>query len=95
MVISSGKFPVTLVWNSIIVVATVETFRISEFTLRNKIKDVANDLIIINNGKYLIHIDYIYVEGHDISKVSCKIIERYVELLMAKDHAPYQYFRRT
>lgn len=53
----------------------------------NKIKDVVNDLIIINNGKYLIHIDYIYVEGHDISKVSCKIIERYVELLMAKDHA--------
>lgn len=53
----------------------------------NKIKDVANDLIIINNGKYLIHIDYIYVEGHDISKVSCKIIERYVELLMSKDHA--------
>lgn len=53
----------------------------------NKIKDVVNDLIIINNGKYLIHIDYIYVEGHDISKVTCKIIERYVELLMAKDHA--------
>ena len=53
----------------------------------NKIKDVVNDLIITNNGKYLIHIDYIYVEGHDISKVSCKIIERYVELLMAKDHA--------
>lgn len=53
----------------------------------NKIKDAVNDLIIINNGKYLIHIDYIYVDGHDISKVTCKIIERYVELLMAKDHA--------
>ena len=53
----------------------------------NKIKNVVNDLIIINNGKYLIHIDYIYAEGHDISKVTCKIIERYVELLMAKDHA--------
>lgn len=53
----------------------------------NKIKDVDNDLIIINNGKYLIHIDYIYVEGHDISKVSCKIIERYIELLKAKDYA--------
>lgn len=53
----------------------------------NKIKDVVNDLIIINNGKYLIHIDYIYVAGHDISKVSCRIIERYIELLMAKDHA--------
>lgn len=53
----------------------------------NKIKDVENDLIIINNGKYLIHINYIYVAGHDISRVSCKIIERYSELLMAKDHA--------
>lgn len=53
----------------------------------NKIKDAVNDLIIINNGKYLIHIDYIYVEGYDISKVSCKIIERYIDLLTAKDHA--------
>lgn len=53
----------------------------------NKIKDVINDLIIINNGKYFIHIDYLYVESHDISKVSCKIIERYIELLMAKDHS--------
>lgn len=53
----------------------------------NKIKDVVNDLIIVNNGKYLIHIDYIYVEGHDISIVSCKIIKKYIDLLMAKDHA--------
>lgn len=53
----------------------------------NKIKDSVNDLIIVNNGKYLIHIDYIYVDEHDISKVSCKIIERYIELLMRKDHA--------
>lgn len=52
----------------------------------NKIKNVFNDLIIINNGKYLIHIDYIYVDGHDISKVACKIVERYIDLLMAKDH---------
>lgn len=53
----------------------------------NKIRDAVNDLIITNDGKYLIHIDYIYVDGHDISRVSCKIIERYIELLMAKDHA--------
>ena len=53
----------------------------------NKIKDVVNDLIIVNNGKYLIHIDYIYVDGHDISIVSCKIIKKYIDLLMAKDHA--------
>ncbi len=51
----------------------------------NKIKDAVNDLIIINNGKYLIHIDYIYVEGFDISKISCKIIEKYIALLMEKD----------
>ena len=54
---------------------------------RNKFTDVANDLIIINNGKYLIHIDYIYVNDHDISKVCCRIIEKYVELLIKKDHA--------
>lgn len=51
----------------------------------NKIKDAVNDLIIINNGKYLIHIDYIYVEGFDNSKISCKIIEKYIALLMEKD----------
>lgn len=53
----------------------------------NKIKDVVNDLIIVNNGKYLIHIDYIYVIDHDISKVTCNIIEKYIELLIAKDYA--------
>lgn len=53
----------------------------------NKIKDVINDLIIVNNGKYLIHIDYIYVEENDISIVSCKIIKKYIDLLIAKDHA--------
>lgn len=54
---------------------------------RNKFTDVTNDLIIINNGKYLIHIDYIYVNDHDISKVCCRIIEKYVDLLITKDHA--------
>ena len=53
----------------------------------NRIKDTPNDLIIANDGKYLIHIDYIYVLGRDISKTVCKIIERYIDLLMAKDHA--------
>ncbi|MCD8328273.1 MAG: hypothetical protein LUC25_04155 [Ruminococcus sp.] len=53
----------------------------------NKIDNTQNDLIIIDNGKYLIHIDYIYVDGHDISKTSCRIIEKYIELLMEKDHA--------
>ena len=54
---------------------------------RNKFADVTNDLIIINNGKYLIHIDYLYVNEFDISRVCCCIIEKYIELLIKKDHA--------
>ena len=54
---------------------------------KNKFPDIANDLIIIDNGKYLLHIDYLYVDKHDISKTCCRVIEKYVELLMAKDHA--------
>lgn len=54
---------------------------------RGKFANATNDLIIINNGKYLIHIDYIYVGKYDISKVCCKIIEEYIELLIKKDHA--------
>ncbi len=54
---------------------------------KNKFPLCQNDLIIINNGKYLLHIDYIYVDDKDISKTVCKIIEKYVDLLMAKDHA--------
>ena len=53
---------------------------------KNKFSNTKNDLIIINNGKYLIHIDYLYIEGLDISKVCCKIIKKYVELLIQKDH---------
>lgn len=54
---------------------------------KNKFPSITNDLIIIDNGKYLLHIDYLYVDNHDISKTCCKVIEKYVELLMAKDHA--------
>lgn len=54
---------------------------------RNKFSSVENDLIIINDGKYLIHIDYLYVGEADISRTACKIIEKYVDLLMAKDNA--------
>ncbi|MBP5592815.1 MAG: restriction endonuclease [Clostridia bacterium] len=54
---------------------------------RNKFTKVTNDLIIINGGKYLIHIDYLYIDGIDISKTACAIIERYVELLVEKDHS--------
>lgn len=54
---------------------------------KNKFPTISNDLIIIDNGKYLLHIDYLYVGGNDISKAACKIIEKYVDLLIAKDHA--------
>lgn len=57
---------------------------------RNKFPSVENDLIIIDNGKYLIHIDYLYVDSNDISKTACDIIEKYVELLISKDHALIQ-----
>ncbi len=53
----------------------------------NKISQSNNDLIIINDGKYLIHIDYLYTEKQDISKTACKIIEKYIDLLIQKDHA--------
>lgn len=54
---------------------------------KNKFPSIENDLIIINDGKYLIHIDYLYVEGTDISKTACKIIEKYIDLIMTKDNA--------
>ena len=54
---------------------------------RNKFPEVTNDLIIIDNGKYLLHMDYLYVGKRDISKTCCTIIEKYVELLIEKDHA--------
>lgn len=53
---------------------------------KNKFPNISNDLIIVDNGKYLLHIDYLYVNKHDISRTCCKIVEKYVELLMAKDH---------
>lgn len=54
---------------------------------KNKFPTTINDLIIIDNGKYLLHIDYLYVDGTDISITLCKIVEKYIDLLMAKDHA--------
>ena len=53
---------------------------------RNKFPNMKNELIIIDNGKYLLHIDYLYVGKHDISRTCCRVIEKYIELLMAKDH---------
>ncbi len=54
---------------------------------KNKFPNVENDLIIVNNGKYLLHIDYLYVGTEDVSRSAIKIIEKYVELLIEKDHA--------
>ena len=56
----------------------------SEF--KNKIANVNNDLIVINDGKYAIHIDYLYVNKIDISKVAIQIIEKYIYLLKKKDN---------
>jgi hypothetical protein len=54
---------------------------------KNKIvKEDGNDLIIINGNKYAIHIDYLYVDGIDISIIATRIIEEYINLLMLKDN---------
>lgn len=52
---------------------------------KNKFPDSINDLIIVHEGRYLIHVDYLYVDGIDISSTCCKIIEKYIELLKEKD----------
>ena len=53
---------------------------------KNKIvRENDNDLIIINNGKYLLHIEYLYVGNVDISAVTLEIIEQYIALLRQKD----------
>ena len=52
---------------------------------RNKFPNVVNDLIIVDSGKYRLHIDYLYVGKYDVSSTCCKVIERYIELLRKKD----------
>lgn len=51
---------------------------------KNKVND--KDLIIVNNGKYALHIDFLYVNGIDISKTVIKIIQKYIQLLQEKDN---------
>lgn len=52
----------------------------------NKVaKEPEKMLLIINGSKYLMHIDYIYVNGIDISFCVLKIIRKYIELLYEKD----------
>jgi len=54
---------------------------------KNKIAtENGNDLIIINGGKYAIHIDYLYVDNIDISKIAIKVVEKYIQLLISKDN---------
>jgi hypothetical protein len=54
---------------------------------KNKIvSEKGNDLIVINESKYALHIDYLYVDGMDISRIAVRIIEEYVNLLMRKDN---------
>lgn len=55
------------------------------FEFRNK--GNSNDLIIIDNGRYALHIDFLYVKGIDISQTSIKIIKKYILLLKEKDSA--------
>lgn len=55
----------------------------SEF--RNRFPNASDNLILSNGGKYLIHINYLYVGPYDISRVSCQIIEEYIRLISAKD----------
>lgn len=61
---------------------------------KNKFPTITNDLIIIDNGKYLLHIDYLYVGQTDISSTAVKVIEKYVDLLIAKDHALIQILQK-
>lgn len=56
-----------------------------EFENRFK-EESAPPLIIIENGKYLLHITYLYVEGIDISRICKKICEEYISILMLKDN---------
>src|SRR5699024_6086080 len=38
-----------------------------------------------NEGKYMIHPDYIYIDGVDLSDIYISVVEKYVSLLIEKD----------
>ncbi|MCA6072270.1 MAG: hypothetical protein LE178_01815 [Endomicrobium sp.] len=51
----------------------------------NKFRAIGKNLIIINDGKYALHIDFLYVGDVDISKSVFDIIGEYIRLLQQKD----------
>lgn len=51
----------------------------------NKFPDIEKNLIIIDNGRYALHIDFLYVNGVDMSKTVIRIIECYISILQEKD----------
>ena len=51
----------------------------------NKFNLLGKELIIINEGRYALHIDMLYVGEEDISKVVKTVIEKYIDLLKEKD----------
>ena len=59
------------------------------FEFENRKKIIENNknkpLIVIKDSKYLVHVDYLYVDNNDISKTVIKIIETYISLLKEKD----------
>ena len=59
-----------------------------EFDNRKKVIEANRDkpLLVINDGKYMIHIDYLYIDDYDISKTVLDIIDMYVYLLTEKDN---------
>lgn len=55
--------------------------------MADKITNDHSKYIIVRNGrKYLIHPDFIYVDGKDIAPVVLKIIKKYQKILYDKDH---------
>lgn len=48
-------------------------------------KNKGKYIVIQNNSKYLMNIDYIYTDGIDTSKSVIKIIEEYIRLIKQKD----------
>lgn len=49
-------------------------------------KNKGKFIVVINDSKYSLHVDYIYVNSVDISKAVIEIIEKYISLLKKKDN---------